>query len=152
MDTKRYYRFRSNVTLNSGFFEKGHVYPLSQNVVDQLPPDSYVEIAASEVEETQRRQQEVIDRQDQERQRALQRPLVVEGEEAGRAAEQPIVGRPVVTYPGEQPVAADDAGKVQERSDSQAQSTAEGDVAGDDSQTEETAKKGKDFRKSIKQK
>lgn len=142
--TKRYFRFRSNVTLNSGFFEKGHVYPLSQKVVEQLPPDSYVEISAEQVEETQRTQQEREDRLDQERRRALERPLVVEGEDAGRAAEQPIVGRPVVTYPGEQPISADDAGQVEERTES--------DTSEDANSTEAAAKKGKDFRKSIKQK
>ena len=126
-------------------FEKGHVYPLPQKVLDQIDPNSYVEVSLTEVEATQRRQEDEAQRLDELNRAAQRRPLVIEDEAMGEAALNPLVGRPVVTYPDSQ---------RQERADSK-ESGAVVEVEDSDSEvdtdatTEEKAKQPKDFRKSI---
>lgn len=139
-NTVRYFRFVSNVNLNSAFFERDHVYPLPEVVVKQILPEAIVEVSQGEVEATQRSVADEQARLDELNRAGKRTTLHIEDGRMAEAALNPIVGRPVVRYPDaqkldENTVSADDAGEVQ---------VVEG--------TDTDAKKGTDFRKGINKK
>lgn len=139
---KKFYRFRSNVNLNSAFFEKGHVYPLPESVASQIRPEALQEVSVEDVEATQRRIEDEQKRLDELNRAGQRRPLVIEDDSMAEAAMNPLVGRPVIKYPHAQDlnqntVSADEAGEVQ--------------VVEGDSETP-APKKGKDFRNTIAKK
>lgn len=58
MSTTRSFTFLSNVTLGRALFERGKTYQLTDEVVNQILPESFVEIPQDHIEEDRRRKEE----------------------------------------------------------------------------------------------
>jgi hypothetical protein len=91
MSTTRNFTFLSNVTLGRALFERGKTYQLTDEVVNQILPESFVEVPQDLLDEDQKRKEEAQAALD--RANALNRgkPIVMGEAHMNQAALESIV-------------------------------------------------------------